>query len=244
MHDSSLASLKVVDPEKLPKSNQVDVDALLNIFAKTTTSYKYLFFLSLLDILKERKFQVRFSISFQELIVEMLAKAWYPHTYFHLSFGSQDKIIQKLEALKLENIEPKIQFTEGKIDKKLLRKTIASQEVTDSVNHLKRYVPFRLIASFLDPELKREKVSQGSGNDLEKAIPAIAERYFHSKKPLYKFDAIQYRDCQSILIHPQWATYIEKYYCLIQNWAIWQWAEYMSKRNPKTHDIFNKLVII
>lgn len=231
----------MVNVEKLPKSDQVDIDALSNIFAKTTTSYKYLFFLSLLEILKQRDFEVLYSISFQELIVEMLAYAWYPYTFFHLSFGTQDKIIQKLEALRLEKIEPRLQS--GKINKELLRKTIARQDLKDSVSHLKRYVPFRLIASFLDEELKREKVSQGTGNDLEKAIPAIAEKYFDSKKPLYKFDATDYKDCEAVLIHPYWGTYFKTNYPIIQSWAAWEWAEYMQKRNPETHDIFSKIFI-
>ena len=229
----------MVDSEKLPRSDQVDVDVISKIFAKTTTSYKYLFFLSLLEILRQRDFEVVASISFQELIVEMLAYAWYPYTFFHLSFGTQDKIIQKLEALRLEKIEPRLQS--GKINQALLRKTIARQDLKDSVNHLKRYVPFRLIASFLDEELKREKVSQGTGNDLEKAIPAIAEKYFNSKKPLYKFDATDYGYCESVLIHPHWGTYFKMHYRMIQGWVAWEWAEYMQKRNPETHHIFSKL---
>jgi hypothetical protein len=35
-------------------------------------------------------------------IKEILANAWYPHTYFKLSFGLQDKISDKLDFLNLE----------------------------------------------------------------------------------------------------------------------------------------------
>jgi len=228
-----------VNPEKLPESDQVDVAALSRLFLDCTTSYKYLFFLSLLDILKRRQFEVLSSISFQELIVEMLANAWYPHTYFKLSFGTQDKIAQKLDSLRLEITEPILQFTDT--DKKLLRSTIASQHLSDSISHLKRYVPFRLVASFLDAELKAENVSKGRGNDLEKAIPAIAEKYFDVKKPLYKFDGIDYKDCQSLFIHPDWATYLEKHFAIIRGWASWEWVKYMQKRNPNIPNIVNKI---
>ncbi len=67
----------------------------------------------------------------------MLANAWYPHTYFKLSFGSRDKIAQKLDSLVLDISEPILKFTDT--DKKLLRKAIASQNLKDVISHLKKY---------------------------------------------------------------------------------------------------------
>jgi hypothetical protein len=74
--------------------------------------------------------------------------------------GTQDKIAQKLDSFNLDITEPILKFTDA--DKKLLRTTIASQNLSDSISHLKHYVPFRLIASFLDAELKAHIVSHYS----------------------------------------------------------------------------------
>jgi hypothetical protein len=57
----------------------------------------------------------------------MLANAWFPHTYFKLSFGRQDKIAQQLDALTLVIEDPIIQFKGP--DKTLLRPAIASQDL-------------------------------------------------------------------------------------------------------------------
>jgi hypothetical protein len=43
----------------------------------------------------------------------MLANAWFPHTYFKLSFGRQDKIAQQLDALTLVVEDPIIQFKDS-----------------------------------------------------------------------------------------------------------------------------------
>ncbi len=118
----------------------------------TTNSYKYLFFLSLLDILVRKNFQKLISISFREIIIEMLTNAWYPHNYFKLSFGSQDKIADKLDALELEVGEPILKFRDP--DKKLLRTTISDQNLEDIVNYISRYVPFRLLMPFMKQQLK------------------------------------------------------------------------------------------
>jgi transcriptional regulator with XRE-family HTH domain len=224
-------------PSQLPESQNVDVSALSRLFLDTTTSYKYLFFISLLDILKRRQFDVLSPISFQEIIVEMLANAWYPHSYFKLSFGSQDKLSKKLDSLTLEIGEPILKFTDT--DKKLLRKTIASQDLKDVVSHLRKYVPFRLIIPFLEKEL--EGVNRGKGNELDIAMPAIAEKYFESNKPLYQFDSNKYSECRSIVFHPDWALYIEKHFALVRGWTSWEWLNYMQQRNPSVPGIVNKI---
>ncbi|HEY9751310.1 MAG TPA: hypothetical protein V6C46_00025, partial [Coleofasciculaceae cyanobacterium] len=54
----------------------------------------------------------------------MLANAWFPHSYFKLSFGSQDKIAQQLDALALVVKAPVVQFKDP--DKTLLRQAIAT----------------------------------------------------------------------------------------------------------------------
>lgn len=223
--------------KRLPQSEQVNVSALSRVFGKTTNSYKFLFFISLLDILKRRRFDVEKPISFQELIIEMLANAWFPHTFFKLSFGSQDKISQKLDSLDLAIGRPIIQFKD--IDKKLLRSTIAAQDLSDVVSHLSRYVPFRLIVPFLEKELKG--VDRGRGNKLEKAMPAVADRCFESQKPLYRIDSTEYKDSQAIIVHPDWAFYLEHHYGVVRGWASWEWLKYMQKRNPSTPAIGNKL---
>lgn len=189
-----------LDSGQLPESDQVDVVALSRLFSNTTTSYKYLFFLSLLDILKRRQFEVLSLISFKEIIVEMLANAWYPHTYFKLSFGTQDKIAQKLDSLTLEITDPILKFTDT--NKNLLRKTIVSQDLRNLIIDLKRYVPFRLIAPFLEAELKAANVSKGRGNDLP------SETYFNDFVELQYFGLTA---SYQVLSHQKWLKAVESH---------------------------------
>jgi len=96
--------------QELPQSDQVNVSVLCQFFDNTTNSYKYLFFLSLLDIIKRRQFDTLSPITFKEVIVDMLANAWYPHNYFKLFFGTQDQIANKLDTLDLVINEPILKF--------------------------------------------------------------------------------------------------------------------------------------
>jgi len=223
----------------LPSSQSLNISALSGLFNETTNSYKYLYFLSLLDILKRKNFDISSSITFKEIIIEMLANAWFPHTYSRLSFGTQDKITQKLDSLNLEISEPILKFTDT--DKKLLRKTISSQELKDIINYFKKYVPFRLLCPFLEEELKAENVDRGTGNNLDLAMPNIAQKYFEIKKPLYYFNSTEYKNCNSIIFSPEWAKYLQENYQIVRGWASWEFLKYMQQKNPNIPNVVNKL---
>lgn len=226
------------DSRQLPASEEVNITALSRLFADTTNSYKYIFFISILDVLKRRKFDISEPITFEELIIEMLANAWYPHTYFKLSFGLQDQIVKNLDSLNLEIGDPILKFTDT--DKKLLRATIASQNLRDVIRNLKRCVPFRLITPFFEEEL-REVPNKHKGNNLDYAVPKVAEAHFGDRKPLYRFDSDSYSSCNAIILHPSWAVYLEKHYSIIRGWTSWEWLAYMQRRNPNTPGLIHKL---
>ena len=207
---------------------------LSQLFHNTTNSYKYLFFLSILDIIARRKFDTLSPISFQEIVVEMLANAWYPHTYFKLSFGRQDQITNKLDSLELEISEPILKFTDT--DKKLLRKIIQSQDIYDIVKSIIRYVCFRLIRPFFASETKGlldAKINQ--------IIVRLAYDKFKSTKPIYYFDSQKLKDCKAIILHQDWIEYIAENYSIIRGWVSWEWLCYMQKCNPSVPAIANKL---
>lgn len=222
----------------LPRSEEVNVAALARLFSNSTNSYKYIFFISLLDILKRRNFDATEAISFQDLIVEMLANAWYPHTYFKLSFGSQDRIARNLDALDLEIEEPILKFTDT--DKKLLRAAIERQNIDAAIKKLQRYVPFRLIVPFFENELQ-DVENKHRGNTLDTLVPKVAEVHFGDRKPLYRFNSDKYSSCNAIILHPSWVSYLEKHYSIVRGWVSWEWLNYMQRRNPNTPGIIQKL---
>jgi len=187
--------------------------------------------MSILNILDRRNFDVSSVIEFREIIIEMLANAWYPHSYFKLSFGVQDKIIHKLDSLQLK-------FTNFKDpNKKDLREAIAKQNIDDIVTYIRRYVPFRLITPFFEIELKGIDRSY----EVDTIVPSISINSFESRKPLYCFDSSEYKTCKNIIIHPQWAAYLKNNYSIVKGWVSWEWLEYMQRCNPNTPAIAKKL---
>lgn len=218
----------------LPIADNLNISALAGLFDSKATSYKYLYFLSLLDILKRINFASLSAISFREIIVEMLANAWYPHKFFKLSFGTIDKIANKLDALELEITEPILKFRDP--DKKILRNTINHQNIEDIINSINRYVSYRLIRPFFTQETRGLK-----DYDVNPAIINLAKNQFDIKKPLYCFNAEDQQDCNAIILHPDWVEYLEENYTIVRGWVSWEWLNYMQQQNPSIPNVVNKL---
>jgi len=224
--------------DSLPRSEHLDTQALSRIFNNTTNSYKFLFLLSIMDILARRNFDVKTPVSFTDLTVEMLSIAWVPHTFFKLSFGKQDSITKKLDSLVKELGETAFAFTTK--GKEKLRQSLASSSLGKD-KELMRYVPFRLLIPFLEDELM--DVNKSKGTILENAMPKIANDNFDRKKPLYKFNSDNYKDCESICINTEWSEYLQANFTIIYAWVSWNWLQFMQKRNPSTPNLSKKLFI-
>ena len=76
----------------LPEHNQLDIGKLSSVFRDTTNSYKFYWFLSILDSLRDNGESI---ISQKDITLRMLANVWYPLDYFKLSFGKRDATLNK-----------------------------------------------------------------------------------------------------------------------------------------------------
>lgn len=210
---------------RLPNSNEVNVSTLGRIFSNTTNSYKYLFFLSLLNYIERNFFAEKISCSVSELTVDMLAIAWYPHTYFKLNFGTQDQVHKILSDIKLNYVE-----TVSPQHYEMVRAALGDRV---SREELARYVPYRLIRPFFELEtrgLKDDKVNA--------RVAELSREYVASVNPLYHFSD----DEQNIIISPSWLKYLKSNLQIVRGWALWRWLGYMQKLNPSVPNVAAKLL--
>lgn len=213
----------------LPPSPTLDIEALSRLFDRTTNSYKYLFFLGLMDELRQRQFDAATPIPLKDVVVEMLARAWRAHHTHQLKFGVQDQIAEKLKEL--DNALPKSLFRVRDVSPTDLKGMIQGR-VADSTVELLRYVPFRLIRPFFEEELRGAKDAQ-----VNQKILVLSQDKFETRKPLYTFTD----DQQAIFLHPDWTAYLQENDAQIQQWAFDTWVEYMERCNPGVDHIASKL---
>ncbi|MBN2885895.1 MAG: hypothetical protein JXM75_04205 [Chromatiaceae bacterium] len=225
----------MIDPiQDLPPAPDLNIGALSALFRYTTNSYKFVFFLALLDLLKRHRFDAERPYTYDELIVEMLVIAWYPHTFFKLSFGVADQLANKLDALELESGESERLLTPGR---SALRERIRTSDLRHAAS-LMNFVPYRLVRPFIEPWLK--DVDTGTWS-FESACPSIVNAHFETDRLLYRFDSDTTRQCRAVIVHPAWAAYLERHIAIIEGWTAWHWLHYMQRRNPTTPALANKL---
>ena len=218
----------------LPHSDSLDIQTLSRLFDRKTTSYKLIFFYSLLEITKKNLFDSNQVINLQDLNVDMLVNSWYPHSVFRLSFGYQDTIANKLDELQIEIDKPLLKVTQN--DKQILREMIAEKLKENGAEKsnkkdLRRYFPFRLIRPFF-PELRG--IEDAKANQ---EVANLSISLFDSRRPIYKFT----EDLKSIILHPDWANYFQRNYVIVHGWVIWNLISYMQGKNPNSPGIANKI---
>lgn len=220
---------------RLPGHEGLNIPALSGLFRTRRNSYKYLFFLALLDSVREADVDVTLEVDLDELAVGMLVVAWYPHTYFKLSFGPQDKIGNTLKQLERAGLPGPKRLGFGQSAGKKLRThlhTVYESENVTEVRNLLRYVPYRLLTSFFRSELAR--LPDQHKND---RVARLALEFFDDARPLYCISA----DQQKLAVHADWVKYLQANHSIVHAWASWEWLCYMQSMNKSVPGIAYKL---
>jgi len=199
---------------------------LSRLFGNVTNSYKLLFFWALIELLRKRNVASDGLIfDTKDIVVEMLALAWFPHTFFRLSFGVQDQVGKMLDAVQFDVDERRAGLA---TTQERLRRVIAAQyEDIRAEQRLLRYVQFLMLQPFFAKELRGER----SDNKRRKLTEALAAQSFDSTCPaLYRF----HENCKKIELHSAWSEYFTTNYPVIIGWIQHHWVNYLQRKNPNT----------
>ena len=199
----------------LPDKIKLPISALARVFNNTTATYKFYWFVVLLDIVvKERKT----TISFWEIIAGMVAESWYPIHYFKLSFGKSDSLYVQSLALQQE-LNITIDADKEKIKRTLLD-NIGNSQVKSMLRVFTLNVPYR----FLSPW-----ITYTSDND----VVTRSKRY--ENNCLYAING------ETIELNPVWNDYLTEHYSILRDFAYWNLVVFLQKRNPNVPDVPSKL---
>jgi hypothetical protein len=216
----------------LPAARSVDVGMMSRMFNNTTNSYKLVFFQALLKRIGQSDLVSGNSVfTLRELAIEMAAIAWYPHTFFHLSFGLQDQLGSVLSRLDFSVDERSLGLAETQ---RRLRDAIATQYDAIGLESILRFAPYRLLQPFFEDALRgRDDVKKN------RLTHDLANQAFMLDRPvLYRFVGVEDR---AIELHPEWVKYIQGSLPIIEGWVLNHWTTYLQGRNPNTPAIPNKI---
>lgn len=215
----------------LPYSSHLPISALAASFNDVTNSYKFYWFLSILEQIKDEQ---RRTLPILDLLVHMLARVWYPANYFRLSFGKQDRL-GGIAVLLGERAGLPMNAAADRIAETVLRHVSSDDDLGRSILTLARYVPYRFLRPFFAQALRG--VSDAKTNSL---IANLAVAAFHDPESpcLYRFIE---RPQSGIEIQPLWFDYLQQNLTILRGFCLWHLVQYLQKNNPNVPNIAGKL---
>lgn len=210
---------------QLPYSEELNIEYLGRLFDKTSECYKFFWFKSIVVKVIEGKFE----LTYEELVDEMIADAWYMVTEYHLNLGPKDTLENLVGLIKSKN--PEIKSCEDKSNIISFLKNTDDKEIISKKRILTYHVPYRLQSPFME-NLKGKAWNVG-----EKELIA---RINSEKRLMYYFTELKGLST-TIKIQKDWVRYIQKNQEIIQGWLEYKMILYLQGRNPSVPGIADKL---
>lgn len=209
---------------QLPSSEHLEIRYLSRIFDNKSECYKLFFMLAIVNNLDKNKN----ILTYEELINDMIAEAWYMVSEYRLNLGPSDTLealvhrVYEVSGIKSSEKKAKIlAYLEGCDDRGILnmKKTLTY------------FVPYRLQAPFL---------SNVKGKLWDGPKKELAARINQEQRLMYYFQEIN--GIQSrIEVQEDWCEYILKNKEIIKGWIHYNMIIYLQRRNPGVPGIANKL---
>ncbi len=198
----------------LPRKKELPVNLLAACFNNTTATYKFYWFLSILQTVERGE-----SIIFKkDLFARMISNAWFTINYFHVSFGKQDKLQRAIELIK----DYELLMIDD--DREKIFKTLANTAKRESLDQLKFFnnqVPHWFMSPWF-PRLVKSEIYKASCNFENNCLYAL-------------FD-------NRIQINPVWEVYLIENARVLKDFCYWNLATFLQSKNPNVPDIPNKLI--
>jgi len=215
----------------LPQSSNLPVEYLASGFNSVTNSYKYYWFLSILEHVRTHQTRI---IYVNDLLARMVAGVWYPANYFKLSFGKQDRLGQVTIQVGAEANLP-MDVNHQEVIEATGKYLAGNSALAHDLKNLGQYVPYRFLRPFFARQTRG--LDDWKVNEIVKKLAAQA--FSDTQSPcIYRF---VFQSANAIEIHPAWFEYLNHHLTILTGFCLWHLVNYIQKNNPNVPNIPSKL---
>lgn len=214
---------------QLPYSEELNIGSLNRLFDNTSNCYKFFWFQAILR--KIDGTHCRFT--FDELINEMIADAWYMVTEYHLRLGPLG-VTDNLEEV-VKYIHNKYGFMSSEKREKIIEflQTTEDKRIVKYKADLTLNVPYRLQVPFYDEITIEQSLWNGSKQILTKEINK-------QRRLIYYFSLISGLGTV-IDVNDVWVEYLFKHKEILKGWTQLKLIQYLQNKNPSVPGIADKI---
>lgn len=205
---------------QIPQSDILTTKRLGCIFSNTVATYKYFWFISIMQIHAKTN---NLHIYIWDIIIRMVANAWYPVHYFRLSFGKNDSLFDIV--MELQHITNIPIDANAEIIIENLTERLGDKQIRKCLNILTLNVPYRFLRPWIDTSNNKETVlrSQAWENNCLYSLHKEGKDFY-------------------ILLNAVWSQYLHIHYKILMDFAYWNLTLFLQTRNPNVPAIPNKLI--
>lgn len=194
-------------------------DIIYSVFKNTTSTYKFYWFISILQLLQKTK---ESHLYIYDVLARMVANAWCPITCYNINFGSNDSLRQIVYALqKITNL-PNYMNLELIYEGIQLKKD--DENIKIELQKLIKYVPFR----FLSPWIKASESQECVALSKEYKNDCLYALFTDNNNPY-------------ICINPSWEKFLREKNSELINFSYEELARFLKDKNPNAKDIFKMI---
>lgn len=214
---------------QLPYSDELNIGYLSRLFDNTTNCYKFFWFQAILRKLDGE--HTRFS--FDELIDEMIADAWYMVSEYRLRLGPLG-ITDNLEEV-VKYIHKEYGYASSEKRDKIIAflQTTEDRKIRKFKSDLTLNVPYRLQVPFYD-EITIERSLWHSSKEL------LTAEINRQRRLMYYFTLVAGMGTV-IEVDASWAEYLVKHREILKAWAQLKLIQYLQNKNPSVPGIADKI---
>lgn len=214
---------------QLPYSEELNIGYLSRLFDNTTNCYKFFWFQAILRKLDGN--HNRFT--FDELINEMIADAWYMVTEYHLRLGPLGITDNLEEVVKYIHENYGIMSSEKREKIIAFLQTTEDKRINKYKSDLTLNVPYRLQVPFYDEVIIERNMWNGSKQNL-------TDKINRQRRLMYYFVMISGLGTM-IVVDRVWADYLSKHKEILKGWTQLKLIQYLQNKNPSVPGIADKI---
>ena len=195
------------------------------MFDNTTECYKFFWFKAIVTKVTAGKYE----LTYEELVDEMIADAYFMVTEYHLNLGPKDALEGIVNLIKIKN--PALKSCEKQSVIIDFLKNTQDKEIISKKRALTYNVPYRLQSPFME-NVKGKEWNVGESR--------LIAKINQENRLIYYFEALNGLSTK-IIVQSDWVQYIIKNQEIIKGWLEYKMIMYIQKRNPSVPGIADKL---
>jgi phage repressor protein C with HTH and peptisase S24 domain len=212
---AALATIALRYPEKTFYLGQV--------FQNTTNSYKLVWFLAILSLLRRTQAD---ELALADILAEMAVVGWHPVCLFRLSLGCQDKLQHAILAIQGNSL-----LAPNEQPDNVRNFVNGSPQAKARLASFRRFVPTRFLSPWFTEKLRT-------------TVDASRDARIHElakESQTTPFASPYWFNDENICLNPSWQHFLTDNMGVVQAFAEHHLAVYLQTRNPNVPGVVNKL---